>query len=504
MRDSPDSVSDRSGSPLRDRHTAVLSWLLSSDLDGPILIVGRNRSSRPLELPWPGDSVQLQSDVARADEAGCVAWSGGPLPFPDRTFVALVRLPQGEIPETEELTRVLRADADVVSVGGPVDLPRSWHRWCLIRDGKRRLRLMSLDDDQAIRDSTPYLARRWRYLPLSLTRLLRSPEIFVSWGGGRQSRLQRILDLVCDRTPGRTCHLSPPLIQDKGKLTLHVRCDGNEAFLKLAATQQAIRDLNNARRVLDHLHAHLPDGHSLRKLLPVSLEHYEDHDACGWLELGCAGTPMAELESTAEALPLCLETADVVAQMVHLPAPAVPPLSAQATGEKDGFLRELAGEHGDDALATYDRVVRLLAARGLDVFLRKGDFSLSNVMAADGRISGLIDWDESGTTHHRLANLADFLFSWMWQREGLSREAGLPLLIAGELRAFDSGLDPAAMLARCGGDRRALALGALESWTDHVHHELKHAWARRNRDRVASLFSAPLARLDDALDGLEP
>ena len=117
----------------------------------------------------------------------------------------------------------------------------------------------------------------------------------------------------------------------------------------------------------------------------------------------------------------------------------------------------------------------------------------------DGRITGLIDWDEGGLTRRPLANLADLLFSWLWQKEGLSRARSLPAMVTGDLPRLRGGLDPWELVARCGGDRAALADAALESWSDHVVHELKHPRSLGDHARVVKLVREPLAAVAGVL-----
>ena len=71
----------------------------------------------------------------------------------------------------------------------------------------------------------------------------------------------------------------------------------------------------------------------------------------------------------------------------------------------------------------------LLGDGAVSAALRKGDGSLSNVLAAQGRISALIDWDDSVLTRHPLSGLTDLLFSWAWHRPGASRADTLTALV---------------------------------------------------------------------------
>lgn len=477
-------LDDGLDSALNDRRAAPIAWLLSAGLRGPCLVAGAGPHPLPLELPWPDPVVQLETT------------DPGRIPHPDGHFAALILLPYGPAPAAAELERVLRPDADVVAVGEAPPLLRPWERWCVVKDGMGRPRLLCLDDDDALRAAAADLPRRWRLAPPPLVRLLRRPGLHVFRGAGRPSRLATVLERTCERG-------GAALIQDKGKLTLRLRADGEDAFLKLAKTRQAAHDLANAAATLDRLHAHLAPDHVLRPVLPRILAHHDLDGAHAWLESACAGTPLADLEDAASLPALMERTADLLAAIAALPPDLVPPGPPAAAAAKDEFLRDLAAALGDREAAVYDRVAAVLVACESTPRLRKGDFSLSNVLARDGRITGLIDWDESGVTRRPLSNLADLLFSWLWQREGLPRSRSLQAMVSGELPPLSLGLDPWRLVERVGGDRRTLAFGALESWTDHVYHELKHPRTLRKPGRVRSLFGGPLEKLGDALANLE-
>jgi len=473
---------------LSDKRLDAVTWLLSAGLRGPCLVVGAGPHPLGLDLFWPDPVVLL----SRAD--------ADPLPSPAGGFAALVHLPYGTHPPAAALEAVLRPDADIVVVGDPGSLVRPWERWAVVADVMRRARLLPLDDARAMRAGAPDMSRAWRLLPDFLHRRLTEADILTWRAPGRVPRLSAALDQVRDHGPRDRRRGSLALLQDKGKLTVRIRSAGDDTFLKLARTRFAVADLDNGAAVLDRLHEGLPPDHPLQPLLPCILERVEQDGALAWLERGCRGVPLADREDADELPGLLSAAVDVVAALTDLPAGALPQPDPSTAGHKRIFLVALARALGEDCERDLARVLpRLEAPADGPWFLRKGDFSLSNVLSEGDRITGLIDWDEGGLTRRPLANLADLLFSWLWQKEGLSRARSLPAMVTGDLPRLRGGLDPWELVARCGGDRAALADAALESWSDHVVHELKHPRSLGDHARVVKLVREPLAAVAGVL-----
>jgi len=480
-------LADGAEAALADRRLDAVSWLLSAGLDGPCLVVGAGPHPLGLEIAWPAPVVMHDGD--------------GVPPAPDAPdgYAALVHLPYGPRPDVALLRTLLRQDADIVAVGEPPALDRDWERWAVKPDLMRRARLLPLDDGAAMDAGAGDMRRRWRLLPNFLRRRVTEADLFAWRAPGREPRLTAVLNQVRDHGAADRRRGSLALLQDKGKLTVRLRAADHDAYLKLARTRRAAADLDNGAAVLDRLQHGLPADHPLRPLLPHIVRRCEQDGAPAWLEHGCHGTPLADREDD-DALPgLLRRTADLVAGLADLPAAALPDPDPRAAADKLAFLAGLARALGPDVEAACARVLPLLADGDGPWRLRKGDFSLSNVLSEGDRITGLIDWDESGLTRRPLANLADLLFSWLWQKEGLARARSLPLMLGGELPARSGGVDLREWVGRCGGDRRGLALGALESWSDHAYHELKHPRSLGDRGRVDRLFREPLMAAAAAL-----
>lgn len=483
-------LADGAEAALADRRLDAVSWLLSAGLHGPCLVVGLGPHPLGLEIAWPAPVVMHEGDGAP------------PAPDAPDGYAALVHLPYGPRPGAAALRRLLRPDADIVAVGEPPALDREWERWAVMADLMRRARLLPLDDGAALDAGAGDMRRRWRLLPNFLRRRVTEADVHAWRAPGREPRLTAVLNQVRDHGAADRRRGSLALLQDKGKLTVRLRASDDDTYLKLARTRRAAADLDNGAAVLDRLQHGLPAGHPLRPLLPHIVRCCEQDGAPAWLEHGCHGTPLSDRDD--DALPdLMRRTADLAAGLADLPAAALPDPNPRTAADKLAFLAGLARALGPEVEAACARVLPLLADGAGPWRLRKGDFSLSNVLSEDDRITGLIDWDESGLTRRPLANLADLLFSWLWQKERLARARSLPLLLGGELPEFAGGVDPWDLVRRCGGDRRELALAALESWTDHVFHELKHPRSLGDRARVGRLFRDPVLAAQDALASLE-
>ena len=145
-----------------------------------------------------------------------------------------------------------------------------------------------------------------------------------------------------------------------------------------------------------------------------------------------------------------------------------------------GATRLLAGLPGldDRHRAVLERVDRLFQREAAAPCLRKGDFSLSNVMVAGGRVSGLIDFDEWGAAPAPLTDTADLLLSRLRHRDGVFWVEGLT-------RLWNDGTP-------------GLGLGAVAAWLGHAGHGCRHLHHLLNR----RWFQRVVLDVIDALDAM--
>lgn len=373
------------------------------------------------------------------------------------------------------------------AVEGRADGPRGW---------------VDLDNPAAVADhrrQTKDIARR---LPRVVYRLTAPHLAFsASRAPARASRLDDALAGAA-RTLGLddgSWRASPPQALRKGKLILTLHAGDDRGWIvKVPLRDDVAAAMRHGQGVLVSLLTNLPADDRLRRLLPAQALEVEHRGLRLHLERLCDGRPWAASRPAPGLL-----RAGIVGVMADLTA--LDPATCGLGDRHDSLPRaldDLAGLVGPADASTLRRAAALLeGGRAPRLHLRKGDLSLSNVFLEGGRVSGLIDWDETGVTRHPLAPLGDLLFSWLWQLEGWSRARSLATLAGGRFAELPPGLDVPKLLAGLDRGPDDLARGALASWLEHAYHELQHPVFRCREDRLDALLTQPCRALGPVLAG---
>ena len=470
--------------PLADACCDAVAWLADADAPPPCagdrgtgwphrFLAEAARVLRPggglyLATPGPWSRVRLRS---RDD------WlrGGTPAALGPRAFAAAAA--------SSDLTVVRRW-----ALEGRDDGPRSW---------------VDLDDPAAVADHRRCARDVARRLPPRLYRHT-APRYALtasrgpagpSWLEGALQSVARELGLADGRW-----RVSPPQALRKGKLvaTLHAD-DGRGWIVKVPLNDDVAAAMRHGQRALTSVRAHLAAEAPLRRLLPAQAADVEHRGLRLHLESYCTGRPWAADREAPP--PAAAGIAPVLKDLLDLdPASCGLDDSHDILPRAEADLAVLLSRHAPDLAPTLrDAIARLDAGRSPHLHLRKGDLSLSNVFLEGGRISGLIDWDETGATRQPLAPLADLLFSWLWQREGWSRTRSLVTLAGGRTETLPASLGVVEILASLGYGPDDLARGALCSWIEHAYHELQHPVFRCREDRVAALLVEPCRALGPVL-----
>ena len=536
---------------LVDESRAAWQWLLADRPRGRLLYLSGAWCAAVLSLARVWDRVTVldpspaalrllerRAEAEGLDNIDPIAGGDAPLPFPDASFDAVCwtgapgrRVPcsPDDAPWTidpllDEAVRVLAPDGQI-----HLALPNRWRRGKAPHQARpplfsldptlRRLKtrglklhglsaqepdyeearfLVDLNDTRSVRAFQARHPGRGRLLPVWFYRRS-APVHSITAGPG--PALPGWLDAAFAAlrvrlgAEGSRWHIDPPAVNRKGKLLAVLR-EGTRPrwMIKMPLLPETRDGMETAHAVLTRLEEALPADHPLAGRLPGGLMRFEHRGVPLFVESICEGRSWGGrrplLQGVAET-----DFPDVIAALEALDPVALElPLPEPRPREKIILLSSLLASAAPELIDVLSAVADRLEAAGAGrpLRLRKGDLTLSNVFLDGSRVSGLIDWDDTETCRIPLTAYADLVFSWLWQREGLSRAKSLARIVGGDLAGLPAALGVADVLARTRRDETDLVDAALASWLDHAYQELRHPVFRYQASRVRGLLVGPL------------
>jgi hypothetical protein len=116
--------------------------------------------------------------------------------------------------------------------------------------------------------------------------------------------------------------------------------------------------------------------------------------------------------------------------------------------------------------------------------MRKGDFTVGNVLIRKGMLSGIIDIDEWGMTHLPLANYADLVFSYVRAAQNKFWAETMTTLLQGRYSSLPSELRLHSLLNTIGGNKLDVDAAALVAWINHAYYAFQFDTNRLNRETL--------------------
>jgi hypothetical protein len=261
------------------------------------------------------------------------------------------------------------------------------------------------------------LGRRLK-VPAWLYKLTCSSFSIVS--GNQPSRLDCLLDAVCDELGVRPPKSLSWSITKKGKLVSNVS-DGTASWnIKIPTTHLSENKMYHAHNVLKQIHSLLPAG-KLKSMFPKPTCIIENECGIALVESTLPGFPVAELrEQLSTKLISEIDSLATEFSTIRLPALPDPDFSLLVSSMK---------EHSPNLLPVLNKILSRFDGKE-NAFLHMGDFTLSNILTDGKQITGLVDWDDAVSSPERLSNQADFHFSKAWHHGTGNRTSTLEEIIS--------------------------------------------------------------------------
>jgi len=284
--------------------------------------------------------------------------------------------------------------------------------------------------------------------------------------------------------------------------------DPEEGFVLKAPINDGAKEfLANNREGLNHVHAMLdnrPDGGRAGDLLPKFVYDGSFRGQPYSVESICPGRSWSNIADSEPDGRVLDDLVEIMAELSALDFGEVGKerLSANFKNKVDCF-RPLISYENTDGCCVLDRITdRVLAA--IDSYdgvthLRKGDFTMGNVLVKQGRPSGLIDFDEHGATCFKLADFAELVYSFARIRDGVYWADSTRALVTGEYDRLPAVLKIKQRLQQLDSSPDDLKIAAVSAWVNHVYYAVQHEAIRFNARIVGKLLDEVLTALDPVL-----
>lgn len=348
--------------------------------------------------------------------------------------------------------------------------------------------------------------RKFRYLPPRLYRLtVPALGILASTQAIPKSTLQHIIDCVMTQTGADDCQIASIEINRKGKCAVMLDVHApkpQRLMLKIPLNNQAKRHLAHNQAGLNSMHEALTGDHNLIEVLekfPKSVGSGSHGKTTYQIESCVPGQPFTKDRSEQEMSHLVQQIESLLIALQHLPSARIPAGPAFDLPQQLQFIRELISETKPDMLKKFDRIsdTMLLEAQqaGSLRYFFKSDFSVSNTLIEQGRITGIIDLDFWGLSHNRLVDYADFVFSFTRTFYGHSYADALALINSAKLSSIGPFLNIEKTIAALGGTENEFKQASRIAWINAVCHALEFERTRLNPKRLELILFAPINAL---------
>lgn len=348
--------------------------------------------------------------------------------------------------------------------------------------------------------------RKFRYLPPWLYCLtVPTLGILASTQAIPKSTLHHIIDRVMTETGANVCQIASMEINRKGKcaVMLDVRTPTPQRLmLKIPLNDHAQRHLAHNQAGLNGMHNARTGDHNLMEALekfPKSAGSGSHGKTTYQIESCVPGQPFTKDRTEQEMSHLVQQIESLLIALQHLPSAGIPAGPEFDLPQQLQFIRKLVSETKPDMLEKFARIADAMLQEaqhaGSARYFFKSDFSVSNTLIEQDRISGIIDLDFWGISHNRLVDYADFVFSFTRTFYGHSYADALALINSARLSSIGPFLNIEKTIDALGGSENEFKQASRIAWINAVCHALEFERTRLNPKRLELILFAPINAL---------
>lgn len=365
-------------------------------------------------------------------------------------------------------------------------------------------RIIELDQPSQIRR---FLSQnRFRLLPAWLYRLtVPTFGILASNQPIPKSTLQHITDTVIKQIGAKDCQITSIEINRKGKCAVMLEAlspEPKRLMLKIPLNEHAKRHLAHNLAGLNGIHDTFTSDrsqHEIAQKFPTSLcaghvgqTHYQ-------VESCVPGQPFSKDLSEQEMANIVRQAESILIALQRLPCARMQTEHALEMTQQLQSIRELIAATKPALRDKFERIAStmLLEAQnaGEARHFFKSDFSVSNTLVEQGRITGIIDLDFWGVSHNPLVDYADFVFSFTRSFYGHTYADSLALINSAQLNSIGPFLNMEKTIAALGGSESEFKQASRIAWINAVSHALEFERTRLNTQRLELILFAPINAL---------
>lgn len=298
-------------------------------------------------------------------------------------------------------------------------------------------------------------------------------------------------------------------INRKGKFVVMLEAkkpQQHKVMLKIPLTENAAQHMHHNYAGLKCLRDALGGSGTthLRWRFPDPLCSGHDQSTAYHVESCVPGSPFKKNNDDQKMASIVKQIEDALIALQQIPCP--PSAQSRLTlAQQIDFIRTFIQQEKPDLLASFDRIASPILqdereAGGARYFF-KSDFSVSNTFIENDVVTGLIDLDFWGTSHNRLVDYADFVFSFTRTFYGHAYAEGLALINSSKLSSIGPFLNIERTVLALGGNEHEFKQASRIAWINSVCHILEFERTRLNSKRIELVLINPilmLAQLDQA------